>query len=146
VNNFNIDISKFEIKLTLSDDEFEKFKSISFLKNLGRLNVDQMNLEYQQTDILLFLSNIETYGLPLIEAMTFKLPILVADFNYSRWVCEEQAYYFKPNDYKSFISSLNVLVQDLKNNKTYKYDNVLKKFPNNWNQVVEVFILNLEKR
>jgi len=46
--NNNIDISGLEIKLTLKDDEFEKYKSIKFVRNLGRLNAHQMNIEYQK--------------------------------------------------------------------------------------------------
>ena len=142
----NIDTSGLEIKLTLKDEEFERYKSIKFVKNLGRLNAKQMNIEYQKTDVLLFLSSLETYGLPLIEALTLTLPILVADFNYSRWICEYEAYYFKNDDEKSFLRSLNYLTQDLHNHKKFDYKEILKKFPISWNLVVEVFFNQLDEK
>lgn len=142
----NIDTSGIEIKLTLKEEEFNKYRSIKFVKNLGRLNEKHMNLEYQKTDVLLFLSSLETYGLPLVEALTIKLPVLVADFNYSRWICEDEGYYFKHRDEKSFFRSLNLLTQDLRENKTFDYSKILKKFPISWNMVVDVFINQLDEK
>jgi len=143
----NIDFSDIEIWVTLSDIDFENFKSITFLKNLGKLSSDQMNLFYKKTDALLFLSSMESYGLPLIEAVTLNLPILTVDFNYSRWICEESAYYFEPYSENSFLEAINKLKSDLCTNQMPDYSNVLKKFPKSWDSVVEKFVLfNFDNR
>jgi glycosyltransferase involved in cell wall biosynthesis len=130
----------FEIWLTLSNEEFLMFRDVKFLKNLGRLNTQEMNKKYSEVDALLFLSSMESYGLPLIEALTLNLPILVADFNYSRWLCEDLAYYFKPYDEQSFINSLNILSKDISEKKEVNYTKVLTKFPKDWSIVAEIFI------
>lgn len=135
----NINCNDFEIWLTLKDDEFEEFKSIKFLKNLGRLNAEEMNEFYKKADGLLFLSSMESYGLPLIEALTINLPIIVADFSYSRWVCEDAAYYFQPYDEQSFLSVVNSFIIDFKLGNKKDYSHVLKKFPKQWEEVVSEF-------
>jgi glycosyltransferase involved in cell wall biosynthesis len=135
----------FEIWLTLRDEEFSDFKSVHFLKNLGRLTPEEMNRTYNDIDALIFLSSMESYGLPLIEALTLSLPILVADFSYSKWVCEDSTYYFKPYNVKSFMYSLDQLIIDLRAKKKVNYTKVLKKFPNDWNTVAETFVSALRE-
>lgn len=134
----NIQID-FEIWLTLNDEEFEPFKHISFLKNLGRLNTREMNEYYKKTDALLFISSMESYGLPLIESLTIDLPIIVADFTYSRWMCENSVYYFEPYNEKSFLKTINDFVSDYRLGNKVDYTKVLEKFPISWENVVSSF-------
>lgn len=131
--------SDVEIWLTLSDSDFEEFKAIPFLKNLGNLSSDGMNLFYKKANALLFLSSMESYGLPLIEAVTLNLPILTVDFTYSRWICEDSAYYFSPYSESSFLTAFNSLKNDLNLNVNPNYTTVLNKFPKSWDSVVEIF-------
>ncbi|WP_165732992.1 glycosyltransferase [Polaribacter sp. 20A6] len=143
INNYikenNIDVSSFEILLTLTKEEFAPLKGVKFLKNLGRLNAEEMNNYYRKVDALLFLSSMESYGLPLVEALTINLPIVTVKFDYATWLCEDLAYYFKPYEEKSFLSAIGNLRNDLKNNKLINYDKALKKFPVSWKEVVSVY-------
>ncbi|MFD2529225.1 glycosyltransferase [Polaribacter marinaquae] len=143
INNFikvhNIDISNFEILLTLTKEEFASLKGIKFLKNLGRLNSVEMNNYYRKVDALLFLSSMESYGLPLVEALTINLPIVTVKFDYATWLCEDLAYYFKPYEEKSFLTAIDNLTSDLKKNKSINYNKVLSKFPESWKEVVYVY-------
>lgn len=50
----------------------------------GRLKKSQMNEYYNQCDFLLFPSKLETWGLPIREAISYNLPLLLADHQYSR--------------------------------------------------------------
>ena len=140
------DLTGIEIKLTLNEAEFEKYQCISFVKNLGRLSPAQMNLEYQKTDALIFLSSLETYGLPLVEALTLELPILTADFDYSRWICGDEGYYFKHGNEESFFKALNKLIEDLRSDKVYDYRSLLEKFPKSWDSVVDVYYNELTRK
>lgn len=141
LNHLNLD--DVEIWLTLQDEEFKPFESINWIKNLGRLNAEKMNSYYQKADTLLFLSSMESYGLPLIEAITLSLPVLTVDFPYSRWVCENQGYYFEPYSEKSFLIGLNKLLDDLKGEKRLDYTEQMSKFPNSWDDIVKVFLKSL---
>lgn len=134
----------FEVWLTLEDDDFIPYRNISFVKNLGRLNSVQMNEYYQKADALLFLSCMESYGLPLIEALTINLPIIVADFRYARWVCEDSVYYFKPYSEKSLLEAITIFRKDCNQKKQVDYLNALNKFPKEWEQVVEKFYYLLD--
>jgi len=144
INNYcesnNIEMNDVEVWLTLFDDEFKPFESIKWLRNLGRLNAEEMNYFYKKADALLFLSSMESYGLPLIEAITLNLPVLTVDFSYSRWICEENGYYFKPYSEESFLIGLNKLFDDLKVEKKVDYSKQKSKFPDSWDDVVNVFL------
>jgi glycosyltransferase involved in cell wall biosynthesis len=85
---------KFQQKITLhltcekndlkikSDVEEIQFK-INFMGKIDFARVQQM---YNETDALLFPSFIETIGLPLIEAASYGMKIIVSDLPYSREV------------------------------------------------------------
>lgn len=143
INNYcilnNIKFDNIEVWLTLFDDEFKSFESIKWIKNLGRLNANEMNTYYNKADALLFLSSMESYGLPLIEAITLNKPVLTVDFPYSRWVCESEGYYFKPYSETSFLMSLNNLIKDMELEKKIDYSKQISKFPDSWNKVVKMF-------
>lgn len=134
-----IDTSNFEILLTLTNDEFEPLKNINFLKNLGRLNSYEMNMRYSKVDALLFISSMESYGLPLVEALTLKLPIVTVKFEYSTWMCEDKAYYFEPYNEESFLLIINKLIEDVNMGKVFDYTKALSKFPDSWEDVVIVY-------
>jgi glycosyltransferase involved in cell wall biosynthesis len=139
--NNKIVIDNIEIYLTLTEKEFDPYKKIKYLKNIGNLSSSEMNNYYGKVDALLFLSSLESYGLPLIEAMSLNLPILTVDLSYSRWVCEDHAYFFKPYDEESFFIALTNLVNDFNSGKKSSYTEALKKFPNSWTEVVDCFLI-----
>lgn len=139
VINNSMDLSNFEIWVTLDEEDFTDFKSIPFLKNMGRLTTNEMNFFYQKVDALLFLSAMESYGLPLIEAVTLNLPIITVDFNYSRWICENEAYYFKPYYVDSFIKAIEDFRIDYELGVVPNYKKILRKFPESWNIIATTF-------
>lgn len=60
-----------------------------FLINfVGRISFNEVLGMYKEADALLFPSYIETFGLPLLEASSFGLPIIAADMPYSREVLQ----------------------------------------------------------
>lgn len=68
---------------------------VNLIKNLqlnnnikfeGKLPYERILSFYKSCNLMLFPSYIETFGLPLIEAANFGLPILAADVNYAREV------------------------------------------------------------
>lgn len=138
----NNDLSEinFEIWLTLSDEEYMPFKNITFIKNLGRLDYETVLKKYNDCDALLFLSHSESYGLPLVEAMNYSLPILVVDLAYAKWMCNNKAYYFEYNSIKSFLSAKSELIRNISEGIYSNYSNELQKFPKSWNDVVLNFL------
>lgn len=136
----------FTVWVTLEEIYFEKFKHIPWIKNLGKIDATEMNIRYSQADCLLFLSSTESYGLPLVEAMFLNKPIIVADHLYSKELCEDYAYYFKPYDENSFLKSLHKMRNDL--NKGYGrhlQTTSISKFPKEWGFVARFFIQTLNE-
>lgn len=130
----------FEVWVTLSNEEYAPYDSLEFVKNLGRLTPSQMNSTYGKVDALLFLSSLESYGLPLVEAMFLGLPILSVDLHYSRWLCGEYAHYFEPYSVDSFLIAIKKLIKSgYKGIKSIDYKSALLKFPNDWETVCKVF-------
>lgn len=130
----------FKVWLTLTEEEYLPYKNITFIKNLGRLNYEEVLKTYNECDALLFLSHSESYGLPLVEAMKFSLPILVVDLDYSKWMCNDKAYYFKHNQIESFLNAKTELIADLLKGISPDYNKELEKFPWSWDEVVLKFI------
>lgn len=56
------------------------------IKYEGKISYERVLSFYRSCDLLVFPSYIETFGLPLIEAACFGLPILVSDLDYAKEV------------------------------------------------------------
>jgi len=78
---------KITLYLTINIDFNSKFKNIDIVY-LGKLSYKEMANLYCNTDCLLFPSYIETFGLPLIEAAFFGLPIIASNLPYAREVLD----------------------------------------------------------
>jgi len=139
ISSNSIDFSDIEIWLTLEDEHFRPFEAIPFVKNMGKLSSDEMNMYYKKVDALLFLSSTESYGLPLVEAIFLELPIITVKFSYSTWICESTAYYFEPYSAESFIHAVRKFVNDHKMSVVPNYSDIKRKFPESWNVVAETF-------
>jgi len=54
------------------------------IENLGYLNGEDVNKLYQSASALIFPSKIESFGLPLLDAASYGLPILASELDYVR--------------------------------------------------------------
>ena len=127
---------KFEIWVTLKKKEFKQYASLPFVKNLGILSHNEVIEKYKTSNGLVNFSNLESFCLPLVEAIYLNLPILTIKRDYSEWMCEESAYYFE--DYMSFEKSLKQLIEDIFNNRLESLENPKKKFKLSWNKVAKI--------
>ncbi len=65
---------------------------------LGILNQDEVEYALHSSDLMVFPSLNESFGLGLVEAMAAGCPVAAADRSYAHEVCGEAAIYFDPND------------------------------------------------
>jgi glycosyltransferase involved in cell wall biosynthesis len=82
--------NKIVLYLTNTRDEFElqpNYKNIEIVF-INKISHEEVIWLLNNVDALIFPSYIETLGLPLIEAASFGLPIIVADLPYSREVLD----------------------------------------------------------
>jgi glycosyltransferase involved in cell wall biosynthesis len=75
---------------------------------LNSLSDEQLSELYQNSSALIFPSLSEGFGLPLVEAMYYGLPILVSNKDFALEVCKDykNTIYFDPNNTKSLIDSI----------------------------------------
>lgn len=81
----------FEARLTLDGTENRyarwlktRFGAVPALRFIGRQSPSQMQRQYEEASVLVFPSRLETWGLPISEAKSHGLPLLVADAPYAR--------------------------------------------------------------
>jgi len=72
----------------------------------------ELNLCYKQAKALVFASEGEGFGLPLVEAMQFNLPIIARDIPVFREVSEDYPFYFED---KISVKSLSKFIHDCLN-------------------------------
>lgn len=107
---------------------------------VGGLDAAAMREEYRRADALLFPSFAESYGLPLVEAMTVGLPILAADLPYARSLCGDTAIYFDPMSSASLDQAIAELKQRLSVGWQPDYTARLARVPRDWTEVAERMI------
>ena len=59
-------------------------------------------------------SRYEGFGLPLLEAMQYNLPIIASDIPTSREIAEKNALFFKSSDPKELKEKMEILLKDKK--------------------------------
>lgn len=127
--------------LTLHQDEFERYDfDENFVHNMGRLTSQECLDKYAEVDALFFPSLTESYGLPLVEAMMARLPILCADLPYARWMCGDEAIYFDPECVESAVASIRELHARLLTGWEPDWTQELSKLPASWDDVAQEFI------
>ena len=136
-----VDADKWPVdKLVLTiDPKSNPAPYTAWIKCMGSLSTDDVLAEYSTTDALLFLSQDESYGLPLIEAMFIGLPIVCPDLPYAHEICSNEAIYFKANDPISLLQALTILEARLRDGWWPNWKSRLESIPSDWNQVSSSF-------
>ena len=81
------------------------------IKNLKRNKIHEI---YKIADLLLFPSVYEGYGLPCVEAINSKLPIVASHASSIKEILGNYPLLFKPNDHKAMTKSIVALIEDKK--------------------------------
>lgn len=82
------------------------------VENHGELAGAQLDRLYQSLHIFVFPSWCESFGFPLVEAMTYGLPLLVADTPSNRELTGAAGATFEPDDAPALAALISQLVQD----------------------------------
>lgn len=133
-----------EIVFTISDDNeiknwINKTNVEQYIKCIGSIPYkDLLNL-YKNSDVLLFPSKIESYGLPLVEAMIFGLYIVASNLPYANEVLENygNVCYVNPNSIEDWQKAI---IDAIKLHRQ-KYDAVNVNYisaPNTWNDFMGI--------
>lgn len=145
----------FKLILTLSEEN-EKEKNIlnqlaplikrGVIINVGVQPLSKMPDLYRSSDILFMPTFLETFGLPYIEGMSFGLPIVTSDKDFSREICGEAALYFNPYSSDSIANSLVRLMSDhelystISRNSSLRFKEVAKSWDEVANSIFEILL------
>lgn len=109
------EVLNIEILITISGIEnkyaqslFGKYKHIPIIKWVGLLSLEEVHILYEQSDVLVFPSKLETWGLPISEFKTYDKPMLVADLPYAHETAlgHGKTLFFNPNDAKRLAEAM----------------------------------------
>lgn len=78
----------------------------------GFLSRDRLSSLYRQAELLVFPSLVETFGLPLIEAMASGLPVVTSNAAAMPEICGEAASYFDPLDVAGMTQAMHSVLTD----------------------------------
>ena len=120
----------------------------SVCQKVGYSNINCSNTTPASTDTplslfsrahaLVFPSLLESYGLPLVEAMMLGLPIIASDLPYARWVCGDQGIFFNPKS----SQDLEAKIIDLRNRMDLgwrpNWTTALKKIHRDWSGIADI--------
>lgn len=127
--------------LTLQAEEARQVATEpDWVENVGRLSPEQCLDTYRRVDALFFPSTAESYGLPLVEAMAMDLPVVCSDLPYARWLCEDQAIYFDPQDPRDAWRAIGELGDRLAASWSPDWRVPLAKLPQSWDTVGQAFL------
>ena len=76
--------------------------------NVGRVERSETYELYDASDALFFPSLIESFGIPLVEAMEVGIPIYTSDRDFAHTVCGDYATYFDPLDVNDIFRKIKI--------------------------------------
>jgi len=116
-------------------------KSIIQLSNIKR---DEVNKIYKISDVLLFPSLYEGYGLPVLEAMKTGLPIIASNKESIKEILGRYPLLFNPNDVKKMSKSIVKLIENKNYNtqikKYLKKRSIFFKEDNYFQQLKKIYL------
>lgn len=95
-----------ELMNAVSDEGAEQYVEI-----VGSLDTEALIEEYSKTDLFVFASTCETFGITLLEAMGARLPIACSNRTGLPDILKDAGVYFDPEDPKSISAALLHLIQ-----------------------------------
>ncbi len=84
----------------------------SYIVMVGRVPEDAVANLYLSSDIFFFPSLCESFGFPMVEALSLGLPIVAADTPVNREICGDAALYYPATDSAAAAGQLHQLVVD----------------------------------
>lgn len=143
---------KIEVHITVSGSEnlyskfiFNKYKLVDGIKFIGRQSTEQMEKYYERSDVVVFPSRIETWGLPISEAKAFRKPLLVADLPYAHETVGkyDAAYFLPPDSPKAWALVFERLAAGEVVFETQSFDPPSQPFASDWSELWAILIHGL---
>ena len=110
------------------------------------LSDDQLSIEYQSADIVLFPSLYEGFGLPVIEGFCAGKPVITSDISPMKEIANDAAFLVDPHSISSIRHAVNLVINDAELRKekvqrgrlianSYASNKIYAEYENLWKQV-----------
>lgn len=101
--------------------EWELFKSLRIENRVKNIRASEKTLATLYRDALFFVfpSTYEGFGMPILEAMINKCPVVCANTSCFPEIAQNAAIYFDPYDIDSIASAMDILLNDSELRKNY---------------------------
>lgn len=87
-------------------EALEANKVKSDIKEIGWIEDDDLAVLYSEAEIFIFPSLYEGFGMPLLEAMKFKLPIICSSIEVLKEIASDSALFVNPSDPNDIAESI----------------------------------------
>lgn len=116
-----------EAKLFLDDISSHKLS----IKNLGEIDQTALQAFYKSSHLLIFPSKSETFGIPMIEAMAYGLPLVVPRLGYAEAIVGTAGNYYESDNIELCVKTIQTLTNNFAFYKQRSLDslNELNGFP-----------------
>jgi hypothetical protein len=114
--------------------------SVPWVKCVGLQPSAEIIRLYRSVDALVFLSTEESYGFPLVEAMSVGIPIICPDLPYAHALCGEGAIYFNPRVIESLGTAIKQLHDRLAHGWWPDWSAQLTAIPPDWDSVAAAML------
>lgn len=115
------------------------------VKVLNWLNRNEVSSQMSVCDALLFTSEAETLGLPLLESLYFEKPAVLPDLPYAREIYGEAAVYFENGRIEDVEKAVSILIKCYEAYKVKAKERKVIEFSNrvSWDKHWEIFFKNI---
>jgi glycosyltransferase involved in cell wall biosynthesis len=122
----------------------KKYGHLNAVNFMGEISREQLLSYYNSIDCLIFPSKLETWGLPLSEAKSYKKPILAANLPYAKETVGnyEKVTFFEVTNPKELADLITQFVAKTITFQGNKDANENEKALENWNEVFECILNN----
>ena len=93
-------------------DEIKNRNLSNYIISVGNIENSKINQILKKSDVFIFPSSAESFGMPLIEAMNAGVPILASDLEFAHNVCEDAAIYFKYDNSLDIAEKIKLVINN----------------------------------
>ena len=138
--NLNIKfIGNYKNNLNLYKDIINRNKAINKSNFLGEVSHDQVIKEIYGADIFIFASNVESFGITLVEAMAIGIPIVCSDRSSLPEILKNGGLYFDPKKVSDLVEKIEILIKNADLRKKLSIESKLISHEYTWDNNVEQF-------
>lgn len=115
--------------VTLDENKTNLIKKIKnenvddYFENVGYLTYQETQNKYNQCDALIMPTLLESFCLPLVEALKHNKPILVSNLPFAKEICGDSAIYFDPYSPIDILNKIDSFIKNSKSHSRNVYNN-----------------------